>query len=261
MPEITPREIQVSDRERDEQHGPAFHSKGNLDGTRRSRRTFSELDPHAKGEIDHLQRAIQLRAIFVTLLGLGVGGAGGIRIVESSDLPVWMIAVFSLGAAAISLGGYLAIIMGSGRVAQQVYAPSGSTTPRKAEYSYAESLAVRGDYADAITAFELCVVENPADPGPYVRIARIYRDELEDFPSAERWFKRLRNEAQVDHGMDVLARRELIELYRGKMDAPTRAAPVLARMAEEYEGSPEGAWAATELAEVKALIAGQGEQD
>ena len=56
------------------------------------------------------------------------------------------------------------------------------------------------------------------------------------------------------------ARRELIELYRGKMDAPTRAAPVLARMAEEYDGTPEGAWAAAELAEVKALIAEQSGQ-
>ena len=141
-----------------------------------------------------------------------------------------------------------------------MYAPSGATTPRKAEYSYAESLAVRGDYEDAVTAFELCVAENPADPDPYVRIARIYRDELKDYSSSERWFKRMRAEAKVEQGMDVLARRELIELYRGKMDAPTRAAPVLARMAEEYDGTPEGAWAAAELAEVKALIAEQSGQ-
>jgi hypothetical protein len=210
---------------------------------------------------DPIDRATRTGAIFLGVLGFGVGGAAGVRVAATYGLPVWTIPLFALGGAFVAVGGLMAIVRGTGRLAQQVYAPSGSTTPRKAEYSYAESLAVRGDYQGAVTAYELCVAENPADPTPYLCIARIYRDGLKQFADAERWFKRVAREAEVARGMDVLARKELIELYRVKMDAPTRAAPVLARMAEEYEGSPEGGWAAQELAEVKALIAGSEPQD
>jgi len=210
---------------------------------------------------DPVDRAIRTRAIFVGLIGLGVGGASGVRVAATYGLPMWTVPLFALGGAAVGVGGLFALVLGSGRLAQQVYAPSGSTTPRKAEYSYPESLAVRGDYEGAVTAYELCVAENPSDPTPYLCIARIYRDELKQFTDAERWFKRMAGEAKLERGMDVLARRELIELYRVKMDAPTRAAPALARMAEEFEGSPEGSWAAQELAEVKALIAGSRPED
>ena len=190
------------------------------------------------------------------VLGFGIGGASGVRVASTYGLPLWTIPLFALAGTAVGVGFVLAMVLGSGRLAQQVYAPSGATIPRKAEYSYAQSLAVRGDYGAAIGAFELCVAENPADPAPYLSIARIYRDELKQFADAERWFKRMGRDAKVERGMDVLARRELIELYRGQMEAPNRAAPVLARMAEEYEGTAEGSWAAAELAEVKALMAG-----
>jgi len=210
---------------------------------------------------DPVDRAIRTRAIFVGILGFGVCGASGVRVAATYGLPIWTVPLFALGGAFVGVGGLLAFVHGSGRVAQQLYAPSGASTPRKAEYSYAESLAVRGDHEGAVNAYELCVSENPADPTPYLCIARIYRDGLKQFTDAERWFKRMPREATVDRGMDVLARRELIELYRVKMGAPTRAAPVLARMAEEYEGSPEGSWAAQELAEVKALIAESRSRD
>jgi hypothetical protein len=226
-----------------------------LDAERRSRRTFSESDPGAKGFVDPVDQAIKLRAVFVTIFGIFAGGLVGMRAVSAYGIPGWLVPVTALAGGVLALGGYLGIVLGSGRLAQNVYAPSGATTPRRAEYSYAESLSVRGDYEGSIAAFELCVAENPADPAPYLRIARIYRDELEDLPNAERWFKRMGREPTLERGMDVLARRELIALYQGKMGAPARAAPVLARMAQEYEGSPEGEWAAAELLEVKALIA------
>ena len=39
------------------------------------------------------------------------------------------------------------------------------------------------------------------------------------------------------------------------MGAPAKAAPLLARIAECFEGKPEGEWARNELAEVKRLMA------
>ena len=68
---------------------------------------------------------------------------------------------------------------------------------------------------------------------------------------AARWFKRARSEAQISDGQALLASREMIELYTVQLGQPAKAAPELARLAEKYEGTPEGNWARDELAEVK----------
>ena len=91
----------MSDQSGDQRHGPAFHPKGSLDGSRQSRRTFSETDPNAKGFVDPVDQAIKLRAAFVTLLGLVVGGVAGARAVSSYELPVWLIPVFAIAGGVV----------------------------------------------------------------------------------------------------------------------------------------------------------------
>ena len=127
------------------------------------------------------------------------------------------------------------------------------------EYSQAESLTARGLYDEAIAAFEAAIVEDPSDPTPYLMVARIYRDRLARFEDAARWFKRALDESTLPAGIATLARRELIELYVTKMGDPARAAPLLARTAEEQAGTTEGEWAARELVRVKATISGEAE--
>jgi hypothetical protein len=53
-----------------------------------------------------------------------------------------------------------------------------------------------------------------------------------------------------------LAVRELVELYTAKLGDSRRAAPLLARMAEERVGTPEGDWAARVLTDLKADMNG-----
>jgi hypothetical protein len=88
-------------------------------------------------------------------------------------------------------------------------------------------------YQEAIDAFEMAVLDDPSDPTPYIRIARINRDQTGSFEDAARWFKRSLNDATLPSGLSYLIIRELVELYVTKLEAPNRAAPHLARVAEE----------------------------
>ena len=61
-------------------------------------------------------------------------------------------------------------------------------------------------------------------------------------------------ETELRDRWEMVLVRELTELYRHRIGAPARAAPLLARIAERHEGSPDGEWAREELAEVKRLM-------
>lgn len=173
---------------------------------------------------------------------LGRQGAG------SPGLLALLGAVAGVGLLYVVIAG---IVGASGRVASTVYMPGGrgSAAPRR-EYSLAESLAARGRFEDAVSVFEEAVADHPDDPTPYLRIARISRDELDRPEDAVRWFRRARSEARLGEAELSLVSRELIELHR-KRGEPAKAAPELARLAKMRAGTPEAAWAERELAEVK----------
>lgn len=174
---------------------------------------------------------------------LGVGGMGwslgtGVLVV----LGCWALA-FVLPLGLSELGG---------KAARTIHNPSGRSTPYRRGYSHAESLIARGLYLEAIDAFEVAIAENPSDPLPYLSIARLYREHMGRPADSAEWFKRALKGAAMQPGMAYLATRELVELYVTTLGDPIRAAPLLARMAEERAGTPEGSWAAEELARVKA---------
>lgn len=138
-----------------------------------------------------------------------------------------------------------------GGAARVLYNPTGSGTPRRREYSFAQSLIVRGEYGKAIEAYQARVAEDPTDPDPYIAIARLLRDEMDDPEQAAVWFRRVRDRTSLDAGRSILVTRELVELYGTRLGEPLRAAPELARLAEMFPHTPDGKWAASELAELK----------
>jgi len=150
-----------------------------------------------------------------------------------------------------------AIVEGSGKTASTIYAPSGKSTPVKHEYSYAESLAARGRYEEAVTAYEVAVSKFPEDPEPYLRIARMKRDKLAEFEEAVFWFKRARKDSQSSRGQELLATQEIVEIYHKKLGAPTRAIPELARIIDRFPDDPVADWAREELARLKELVAAE----
>jgi hypothetical protein len=185
------------------------------------------------------------------LAGLVLGGLASILGMSGQDWGLGTAVLVTGGVWAAAFFGPLALAATGGRAARQVYNPSGSSTPPKREYSHAESLAARGMYQEAIDAFEMAVLEDPSDPTPYLRIARINRDQTGGFQDAAKWFKRSLNDAELPSGLSYLIIREIVELYVTKLKDPNRAAPLLARVAEEQAGTREGEWAAEELARIK----------
>ena len=208
------------------------------------------MSPKSARDIDAARRARILTAASWSLAGGVIGGLGG-----------WFIGV---GALVGFIVGYVvtflisAVIVESvGGVAEAIISPSGKSTPVIREYSYPESLAIRGRYEDAIDAYQVCCSDYPEDPEPYVRIGRIYRDNLSQYDEALLWFKRARSEATVNRGIELLITQEIIEIYTMRLNTPERAIPELARLAEKYAGDPAGDSAKQEL---NRLREGLGEQ-
>jgi tetratricopeptide (TPR) repeat protein len=155
----------------------------------------------------------------------------------------------------IIFGVVTGIAKASGRGASILYMPTGATTPRRREYSRAKALEVRGEYEAAIRAYEVEVLDAPGVAEPYLRIARLCRDELGEMDSAINWFRRAQREAVLSPGEAIRTHRELAEIFLHILREPTRAAPELARLAEEYPHTPDGKWAARELSEIKESMA------
>ncbi len=221
----------------------------------RPRRMFSE--PPKRGglrDVDAAERVVRLRAAAYGAFGGVAGAALGYFFLAEHGAPLLAVAIcFIAGWLVVSFGA-LALVGSAGRAASTLYAPSSGSTPRRKEHSRAESLVAAGRYEEAVAAFELAVAEDPSDPTPYLRVARIYRDHLGRLEDAVRWFRRALRESGAPWGMAVLARKELIELFTHRMGTPERALPELARMAEELAGSPEGEWAAAKLRDIKARL-------
>lgn len=215
------------------------------------RRDYSERSKYKIRDVDAAFRGRFLQAFgWLAMAGLFWGGLiGGLM----GGFP---------GAVLGGLGGILLLGVGGGGAvtlftermggtARVLYNPSGSSTPRQRDYSYAKSLAARGAYREAIQAYEEALAEEPLNPAPYLAISRILRDDLEEYQQAARWLRRTRREAELDRGQEILVARELVELYRHRVGEPRKAAPELARLAESFPDTREGEWAARELRELK----------
>jgi tetratricopeptide (TPR) repeat protein len=161
--------------------------------------------------------------------------------------------VVGLAAAGLAVTFLVPLLIAAlgGGAAGALYNPSGAGTPRKPGYSQAESLAARGLYDQAVTAFEAAIAASPDDPDGYLMVARLHRDRSRRPEESATWFKKALARTQPGSGTALLVARELAELYAVKLNAGKRAAPVLARLAEERPDTPEGRWAAEELRRLK----------
>lgn len=214
-------------------------------------RKFAERQDDPGGrrlkDTDSAERLYKFRAAAYAIaggvvLGMGLGWKLG-PVAGLIGLPLgWAIAYFVI----------LGLMEGAGRAAQTVYAPSGNSTPARREYSRAQALRAAGDYAEAVEAYEAFVAEFPAEPEPYLQIARILRDDVHAFADAARWLRRVRLDAHLTLGQDLVVAQELIALYRHKLDEPERALPELARIADLVPGTPQAEAAKRELAELRA---------
>jgi tetratricopeptide (TPR) repeat protein len=209
-----------------------------------SRRTFSEPPRDARRQIQNAEdRALRFRAFVLALVSGGtLGVIGG-----------WLVGHPFLGAF-LGTGLVYGVSMGAARLAggaaSFLHGGSAMSAPPKTGYSRAEALAAQGEFEEAVSVYELALLEDPTEPEPYLRIARLQRDELKDLEEAIRWFRRAREEADLPPGQDALVLREIAEIVLYGLDDPRRAVPELTVLAEAYLETPGGEWAARELREI-----------
>jgi tetratricopeptide (TPR) repeat protein len=195
-------------------------------------------------DVDSAQRTRLYQAAAWSLAGGAVGALGG------WFSGIGAIPGFVVGFA-VSFFLSLGLAEGAGKVAGIIHNPSGKSTPAVRQYSYPESLAVRCRFEDAIDAYQVCCADYPDDPEPYVRIGRIYRDELRQYDEALVWLKRARTEATVDRGRELLITQEIIEIYSRKLAQPERAIPELARIVDRFPNDPAADVARREIARLR----------
>lgn len=202
-------------------------------------------------DVDTAAGARLLRAFTWSLTGACVGGMAGYAGMLYGRWSVGMVWALALGGMVISFVGPLMVAAVGGAAARSLYNPSGGGMPRRRELSQAEALAARGLYEEAFDLFRVAISEDPTDPGPHLRVARIERDRRGRHEEAAKWFKIAFDLMAPGSGSALPTLKELVELYAVKLAAPQRAAPLLARLAEERAGTPEAAWAREELRRLK----------
>ena len=208
------------------------------------KRQYETRDPDP-GRLRNTDSAATTRRLKTALYG----GAGGV-IGGLGGAFMWGLPGFVLGAALGGASVYYGVMWaseGAGAAMQQIYHPSGHSTPHRREYSEAQALALRGLFREAIDCYETYVAEFPEDPEPCLGIARIHRDHLKRYDDAVIWLRRARQIPGLDAGREIFVTREIIEVYVGKLGAPERAIPELARLADRFAGTREGELAKLEL--------------
>ena len=224
-------------------------------------RKFSELEKARARDVDAAAQARRVRALLGSAPGALLGLIAGIRAMSLSDSPLailFPVIGLLIGAAAIFFVVTLISETG-GKVGSALHLPSGRTTPHKAEHSQAQSLAVRGAYSEAADAYELSILEHPKDSEPYIQLARLHRDHLDDMERAVRWFRKALRDADISSGKEIMISREIVEIYTHRLGEPAMAGPYLARIAEKYPKTPDGQWAERELDELVGLKSGEPE--
>jgi tetratricopeptide (TPR) repeat protein len=209
------------------------------------RRQYSEAPHNSKlKDIDAVARTQKLRALGLSLYGGGFQGLVAGSVVGHPFLGV------IIGPALIYTFVTL-VAHFAGKGAGALHMPSGSTTPKKREYSRAKALEIRGEYMEAIKAYEVAIHDDPEIGEPYLLIARLFRDELKELDLAVHWFRRAQRKSTLSTGESIRSHRELAEIFLHIRREPTRAAPELAQLAERFPNTLDGEWAARELAVIK----------
>lgn len=207
-------------------------------------------------DFDSADRAAKIAIAAWSLAGALIGALLGVFVsrVTSIPAPLAIIGCALAGAAGVYL---FANVIGqtAGDLLASVYSPARSTRDVNARLSLAESLVARGRYPEAAAEYRRQAELAPADPEPCFRLGRLHRDHLDDPEAAVLWYRQARSVA-AEPGQELLAVRELIELFTRRIGDPGRAIPELARFLDRHPDSPAYGWAKAELERLRSETLG-----
>jgi hypothetical protein len=163
--------------------------------------------------------------------------------------------VLPVGAGFGALGGgsgwFIGTMFGDGWKAVAV---DGLSTPYERQFSYEQSLVMKGRVDDAIASFEAVIATEPELIAPRIKAAELYAREKKDPQRAAELFRDVLRSPVITPGENVYATNRLVDLYIGPLNDPGRAFVELRRLIESRAGSDAAEHARRSLAELKARM-------
>jgi len=158
-------------------------------------------------------------------------------------LPFMLVAGFVIGFAINRM--MTGITEGTANALLRSVWPTGDSTPYAKTYSSEQALAVRGDHAGALEAYDAAMRLHPTDPEPRFQAAEmLFRSATPERAAA--LFAEARRLSGDHRARELYATQRLIDLYLGPLGDSPRALVELRRLSDRFPGTREAA-AASEL--------------
>lgn len=185
--------------------------------------------------------------------GAGVGGALAAREgIVGSGLVLAAIVGAILGGAGAALF-VLSVSRGAGAAFGSFIQPSGDNTPYERQFSYEDSLVMRGDIAGALASYERIIAESPAEAQPRLRAAEVcLKSRLNE--NAESFFRSVQRLPRVSAKDDIYASHRLVDLYRTWPGNETKGLRELRRLVDKYPDTDVATRAREGLASLKSQL-------
>ena len=185
-------------------------------------------------------------------LGIMVFGVTTGTLMSQVGFHWWELPVgFAAGAVSGSVGWVVAEGVGNG---WKRVAVDGSSTPYERQFSYEQSLVMKGRVDDALTSFEAVIATEPELIAPRIKAAELYAREKKDPQRAAELFRDVLRSPMITPGDNVYVTNRLVDLYIGPLNDPGRALVELRRLIETRPGTPAAEHARRSLAELKARM-------
>jgi hypothetical protein len=204
---------------------------------------------HALDVVDHLRAATYGLAVFTLSL---VGCLLAFGRISASGFLVCL----GAGAATAAMGSLVGSLAGSFWTTVFV---KGAGSPSVPDYSYEQSLVVRGEIDAACAAFEAIIAASPRAVPPRILAAELYWTHKRDAVRAAQLLREVQRIPGVNAGDDIQASNRLVDLLIGPLSDPSRALVELRRLIERYPGTSAAVHASRALAQMKGSTAPTGQ--
>ena len=218
-----------------------------------SDRPSREPEPY-KATLFDREGAAAADTVRVVAYGVMVfGTATSAWILNFGRLSPVVLASFAIAGAVVAL--VARALSGAAGAGWQRIMASGASTPYEEQFSYQDSLVIRGQVAEALASYEALIAERPAAAAPRLRAAALYMARGADPTRAAELAREVQRIPGVSAKDDIAASNRLIELLAGPLGEPGRAMVELRRLMDRHPGSDAAARARLMLAELKETIA------
>ena len=153
-------------------------------------------------------------------------------------------------AGSIPYGMSLALAEGAGATWHRLMT-SGASTPYEEQFSYQESLVIRGQVDDALASYEAIIAEHPMAVSARLRAAALHASRGGNPQRAAELLREVMRMPGIGARDDIEASNRLIELLIGPRGEPGRAMVELRRLMDRHPGTDAAARAKLTLAELK----------